>query len=54
MPNPCIALIVSEIAAFIQMDRQTNMARSTQLVILTKNISVANAFICLLHTFRRI
>jgi len=38
-PNPSIvALIVFEISAFIRTDGQTDMARSTRLVILTKNI----------------
>jgi len=32
------ALIVFEITAFIRMDRQTDMARLTQLVIQIKNI----------------
>jgi len=39
MPNPSIvAFIVSEISAFIRTDGQTDMARSTRLVILIKNI----------------
>jgi len=39
MPNPSIvALIVSEISAFVRTDGQTDMARSTRLVILIKNI----------------
>jgi len=39
--NLCIlALKVSKISAFIRTDRQTNMARSTKLVILIKNIGV--------------
>jgi len=39
VPNPSIAtLIVSEISAFIRTDGQTDMARSTRLVILIKNI----------------
>jgi len=68
MPNPNrLALIVSEISAFIRTDRQTDlsvyldgqtdMARSTRLVILVKNIytyGVGNASFCLVHTFRRI
>jgi len=33
-----LAPIVSEISAFIRTDRQTDMARSTRLVILIKNI----------------
>jgi len=33
-----LALIVSEISAFIRTDGQKNMARSTRLVILIKNI----------------
>jgi len=33
-----LALIVSEISAFIRTDGQTDMARSTRLVILIKNI----------------
>jgi len=33
-----LALIVSEISAFIRTNRQTDMARSTRLVILIKNI----------------
>jgi len=38
MPNPSIvALIVSEISALIRTDGQTDMARSTRLVILIKN-----------------
>jgi len=39
VPNPSIVtLIVSEISAFIRTDGQTDMARSTRLVILIKNI----------------
>jgi len=39
MPNlNSLALIVSEISAFIRTDRQTDRARSTRLVILFKNI----------------
>jgi len=39
MPNTSIlALIVSEISAFILTNRQTDMSRSTRLVILIKNI----------------
>jgi len=39
MPNPSIvALIVSEISAFIRTDGQTDMAGSTLPVILIKNI----------------
>jgi len=39
MPNPTIvALIVSEISAFIRTDGQTDMDRSTRLVTLIKNI----------------
>jgi len=39
MPNlNSLAVIVSEISAFIRTDRQTDMARSTRLVILIKNI----------------
>jgi len=39
MPNPSIvALIVSEISAFLRTDGQTDIARSTRLVILIKNI----------------
>jgi len=39
MPNPnFLALVVSEISAFIRTDTQTDMARSTRLVILIKNI----------------
>jgi len=39
MPNPSIvAHIDSEISAFIRTDGQTDMARSTRLVILLKNI----------------
>jgi len=43
MPSPnFLALIVSEISAFIRTegltDRRTDMARSTRLVILIKNI----------------
>jgi len=39
MPNlNSLALIVSEISAFIRTDRQTDMARSTRLVILIKNV----------------
>jgi len=39
MPNPSIvALIVSEISAVIRTDGQTDMARSTRLVILINNI----------------
>jgi len=39
MLNPRIAdVIVSEISAFIWTDRQKDMARSTRLVILIKNI----------------
>jgi len=38
VPNPSIGtLIVSEISAFIRTDGQTDMARSTRLVILIKN-----------------
>jgi len=45
MPNlNSLALIVSENSAFIRTNEQTDMVRSTRLVIL----------ICLLHTFRRI
>jgi len=41
MPNPSIvALIVSEISAFIRTDGQTDMARLTGLVILIKNIYI--------------
>jgi len=35
-----LALKVSKISAFIRTDRQTNMARSTKLVILIKNIGI--------------
>jgi len=39
MPNlNSLALIVSEISAFIRTDGQTDMARSTRLVILIKNV----------------
>jgi len=39
MPSPNIlAFVVSKISAFIRTDRQTDMARSTQLVTLIKNI----------------
>jgi len=39
MPNPnFLAFIVSEISAFIRTERLMDMARSTQLVILIKNI----------------
>jgi len=39
MPNlNILALIVSAISAFTRTDRQTDMARSTRLVILIKNI----------------
>jgi len=39
MPNPSIvAPIVSEISAFIRTDGQTDMAGSTRLVILIKNV----------------
>jgi len=39
MPNPSIvALIVSEISALIRTEGQTDMARSTRLVVLIKNI----------------
>jgi len=39
MPNPSIvACIVSEISAFIRTDGQMDLARSTRLVILIKNI----------------
>jgi len=39
MPNPnSLALKVFEISAFIRTDGQTDMARSTRLVILIKNI----------------
>jgi len=39
MPNTSIvACIVSEISAFIRTDGQTDMARSTRLVIVIKNI----------------
>jgi len=39
MPNlNSLAPIVSEISAFIRTDRQTDIARSTRLVILIKNI----------------
>jgi len=39
MPNPnIVACIVSEISAFIRTDEQTDLARSTRLVILIKNI----------------
>jgi len=39
MRNPnSLALIVSVILAFIRTDRQTDMARSTRLVILIKNM----------------
>jgi len=39
VPNPnSLALIVSEISAFIRTDGQTDMTRSTRLVILIKNI----------------
>jgi len=39
MPNPSIvALIVSVISAFIRTDEHTDMARSTWVVILIKNI----------------
>jgi len=38
MPNLIsLAFIVSEISAFFRTDRQTDMARSTPLLILTKN-----------------
>jgi len=48
-----VALIVSEISAFIRTDGQTDIARSSRLVILIKNIytGVGNAFFRLLHTF---
>jgi len=43
MPNPSIAaLIVFEITAFIRTDRETDMARSTRLVILFKNEYTSN------------
>jgi len=55
MLNPnSLALIVSEISAFIRTDGQTDMARSTRLVILIKNIYtlwVGNASFCLLCYF---
>jgi len=39
MPNPSIVtLMVSEILAFIRADGQTDIARSTPLVILIKNV----------------
>jgi len=39
MPNPSIvAFIVSEISGFIRTDGRRDMARSTRLVILIKNI----------------
>jgi len=39
MPNlSIVALIVTEISEFIRTHRQTDMARSTRLVILMKNI----------------
>jgi len=39
MPYPSIvACIVSEISAFIRTDGETDMARSSRLVILIKNI----------------
>jgi len=39
MPNPnSLAPKVSEISVFIQLDGQTDMARSTRLVILNQNI----------------
>jgi len=39
MPNPSnVAFIVSEITEFIRTDEQTDMARSTWLVILIRNI----------------
>jgi len=39
IPGPNIlALIVFEISAFIRIDRQTDMARSTRKVIMIKNI----------------
>jgi len=39
MPNPnSLALIVSEISAFIWTDGQTDVARLTRLLILIKNI----------------
>jgi len=39
VPNPSIVtLIVSEISAFIRTEGQTDMARSSRLVILIKNI----------------
>jgi len=38
MPNPnSLGLLVSEISAFIRTDVQTDMARSTRLVILSKS-----------------
>jgi len=43
MPNlNSLALIVSEISAFIRTDGQTDMARSTRLVILVKNIQLCS------------
>jgi len=40
MPNPnSLPLIVSKISAFTRTDRQKDMAISTRLVILIKNIS---------------
>jgi len=52
MPSPNNqARTGSEISAFIRTDRQTDMARSTQLLILIRNIytyGVRNASFCLL------
>jgi len=55
MPSPnSLAHIVSEISALIQTGGQTDMARSTLLVNLTKNIYIlygfGNASFYLLHT----
>jgi len=55
MPNPkSLALTVSEI--FVRTDGQTDMARSTRLVILIKNIYTlwGRKRFCLLYTSRRI
>jgi len=59
IPNPnIVACIVSEISAFIRTNGQEDMARSTWLVIMIKNIyilyGVGNASFCQLHTLRRI
>jgi len=45
-----LALILSEISAFIRTDIQTDMARSTRLVILVKNVICFMGSISLLST----